>query len=113
MHRVCPGCHDLVPLEELCPNGCARADGRRPTPRRLALEEVWHSARWKKLKRRVHVRDRWRCRRCGLHDPSGEQLLAHHAGGFAGPNDPRAWDEAEVLTLCLPCSGAEDGGVRV
>ena len=27
-------------------------------------------------------------------------------------DDSRAWDEDEVVTLCLSCSGTEDGGVR-
>jgi hypothetical protein len=107
LSRLCPNCGEWLEPPALCPNGCLRSDGRVVDERRLALEAVWQSERWRRLSRRVRARD-GACVDCG----AIADLVADHVEGFDGPDDPRAWDPSLIVTRCRSCSGAKDGGRR-
>jgi hypothetical protein len=101
--KVCPACGAFVDAGGKCDCGGQRSDGRVPDARRLALEAVWNSARWKALSRLIRRRD-GKCVECG-----GPAEVADHDEGFDGPDDPRAWDETKIHAMCLRCSGSKDG----
>lgn len=62
----------------------------------------YHTARWKKLRWAVLVRDRFTCQRCGRLEGDTALLVANHKRPHRG--DPRLfWDERNIETACKPC----------
>ncbi len=55
--------------------------------------------RWLKLIKEIYKRDNFTCQTCGKH---GGLLNAHHILPLAG-NPELAFDEDNIVTLCVPC----------
>lgn len=63
----------------------------------------WYStARWRKLRWAVLVRDRFTCQRCGKLEGNTSQLVADHKRKHGG-NEARFFDMDGIETLCAPC----------
>jgi 5-methylcytosine-specific restriction endonuclease McrA len=95
--RICPGCGDIV----IGPCPC-RPGGKKATPRRTRNQKVWSSNAHRKQRLRVFERDDYTCQRCGHRTETGKGLIADHTRGI---DDVREFDDAELQTLCRPCSG--------
>jgi 5-methylcytosine-specific restriction enzyme A len=90
-----------------------------PTPgneqernRYRATAEPWRawyqSARWKRIRMAVFVRDLFTCRECGRAEHDTSKLVAHHKTPHKG--DPVLfWDEDSIETACCPC---HDGPIK-
>jgi 5-methylcytosine-specific restriction endonuclease McrA len=104
--RICPGCSTIV-IGKSCPNGC-RPGGKRTTTQRARNQKVWSSAAHKSQRLRIFERDDYRCVDCGHVDDSrtGKGLVADHRHGI---DMVRKFDDAELATRCLICSGRKDG----
>lgn len=108
VNRICPRCGDMVAGD------CRICDPRPLSPRKQRLHRVYHSARFKRLRRLTFGRDQWTCVDCGYADETrtGQALVADHVKPFDGPADPLAWELSNLATRCLECSGRKDGGRR-
>lgn len=64
---------------------------------------AWYgTARWRKLRWSILVRDLFTCRRCGLLEGNTSQLVADHVRPHRG--DQRLfWDEANLQAMCKAC----------
>ncbi|WP_245316517.1 HNH endonuclease [Mesorhizobium wenxiniae] len=60
-----------------------------------------NSARWKKLRLEVLVRDRFTCRMCKRIEPDTSRLVADHV--IPHRNDQVKFWEGELQTLCRTC----------
>lgn len=69
---------------------------------------VYNTARWRKLRTSILDRDDHQCQR-GLHGCSGVATTVGHVHPFHGPDDPLAWDEANLQAECAYCNSAEAG----
>lgn len=93
---------------------CAPARLARANKRRNARphRRVYLDPRWARTRRVVFRRDRYRCRHCDRHEPTGRGLVCDHKDPLpeilAAGRDP--FDPAECQTLCASCSGVKDGG---
>jgi 5-methylcytosine-specific restriction protein A len=81
-------------------------DGQKDTAARLA-EQPWqrwyNTARWKALRLRVFVRDRFQCQcGCGAIEGNTSRLVAHHKKPHRG-NEHLFWDEQNVETVLKSC----------
>ncbi|RUT88129.1 MULTISPECIES: HNH endonuclease [unclassified Mesorhizobium] len=66
----------------------------------------YNSARWKKLRMSVLVRDRFTCQRCKLVEPDTSKLVADHI--IPHRNDPVKFWDGKLQCLCRNChSGAK------
>lgn len=101
--RICGGCGQII--VGACPNGCVTGR-KRLTPRRRRNQKVWSSSAHRRQRPRVLERDDYTCQRCGWRDESetGAGLVADHVNGI---DEARAFDDHELQTLCLRCSGAK------
>ncbi|SIT53151.1 conserved hypothetical protein [Mesorhizobium prunaredense] len=61
----------------------------------------YNSARWKKLRMSVLVRDRFTCRMCKRIEPNTANLVADHV--IPHRNDPVEFWEGKLQTLCRTC----------
>jgi 5-methylcytosine-specific restriction endonuclease McrA len=97
--RICPGCQEIV----VGPCPC-RPGGKKTTPRRARNQKVWSSSVHRKQRLRILERDDYTCQHCGHRDrtETGKGLVADHKHGI---DAVRAYDDAELQTLCRPCSG--------
>lgn len=69
----------------------------------------WYStARWRKLRWSVLVRDRFTCQRCGRLEGDTSQLVANHKRPHRG-DERLFWDEGNIETACKPC---HDGPIQ-
>lgn len=68
--------------------------------------KVYSSAAHKHQRRRVLKRDGFTCVDCGFVDESGRELVADHIDGI---DEVREFDDVELATRCLTCSGRKDG----
>jgi 5-methylcytosine-specific restriction endonuclease McrA len=98
--RICPGCGDIV--SGACPRGC-RPGGKKLTPRRRRNQKVWSSTGHRNQRLRILKRDDFTCS-CGHEDRTGRSLVADHIHGI---DERRGYDDDELQTLCLWCSGAK------
>ena len=74
---------------------------------RREARRFYKSRRWRKMRRYVLERDRWRFQSCGL-PGSGD---VHHRVPLL--RDPGlALDPANLVTLCLPCHARADNFSR-
>lgn len=65
----------------------------------------WYStARWRALRMRVLMRDRFTCQwpGCGLMTADTSTLVADHKEAHRG-DEALFWDESNLQTLCKPC----------
>lgn len=62
----------------------------------------YHTARWKKLRWSVLVRDLFTCTRCERLENDTSQLVADHKRPHRG-DEALFWDENNLTTLCKPC----------
>lgn len=64
----------------------------------------YHTARWKRLRQSVFVRDGFACQwpGCGRIDGDTSRLVADHKVPHRGCA-ALFWDETNVQTLCKPC----------
>lgn len=74
-------------------------------------KDNWQAtAEWRRLRRACLARDLYRCARCGLHDPGGRRLTAHHITPRDQGGGPQL---GNLLTLCGACHDAvEKEGLR-
>lgn len=77
----------------------------------LAPWRKWYStARWRKLKAAIHLRDLYTCQMCGRVSDHG--IVADHKQPHRG-DAALFWDERNVETLCVSChSGAKQAQER-
>lgn len=69
----------------------------------------WYStARWKKLRWSVLLRDAFTCQRCGRLEGDTSQLVANHKRPHRG-NETLFWDDRNLETACKPC---HDGAIQ-
>ncbi|BCG72688.1 hypothetical protein MesoLj113a_38460 [Mesorhizobium sp. 113-1-2] len=61
----------------------------------------YNSARWKKLRMSVLIRDRFTCRMCRRVEPDTSKLVADHV--IPHRNDPVKFWEGKLQTLCRTC----------
>lgn len=99
--RICPGCKRIVTGP--CP---CRPGGKRATARRQRNHKVYATAAHKQQRRRILKRDGFKCVDCGHVDETGRSLVADHIRGI---DAQRAFDDSELATRCLICSGRKDG----
>lgn len=97
--RVCPrpGCPELVGPEGVCALGHGRPNNATWTNGRDRSKQ--HHFRLAVLNR-----DNNTCRRCGHHDPTTKQLVAHHV--------QPGYDKNAGLTLCHNCHATIDKNAR-
>lgn len=63
----------------------------------------WYkTARWRRLRAAILLRDMYRCQRCGRIGPDTSKLVADHIKPHRG-DDRLFWDEANLQTLCKAC----------
>ena len=63
----------------------------------------YNTARWRKLRWSILVRDRFTCRMCGKLEGDTSKLVADHKQPHRG-NERLFWDENNLETLCKsPC----------
>lgn len=88
------------------------AEGHSPT---LEPWRKWYStARWKRLKARVHLRDLYTCQmvKCGKVISSSAERIADHKEPHRG-DEHLFFDEENVWTLCKTChDGAKQRSER-
>lgn len=106
--RLCPRCGAFTY------GPCCELAGKGRTPRRERGIKVWHSRRFRRLRRVVFARDGYTCRDCGLVDATrtGRSLVAEHEVPFEDEHDPLAWDLANIVTRCARCAGRKDAALR-
>mgnify|MGYP003817883989 CR=1 FL=1 len=92
-----PNCIEL--LDE--PGLCARHKKYERKPYQGAQnpnKELYNSARWKNLAKKIKERDGYRCQRCG----SRNGLSVHHIKPPRG-NEDLFFDENNLVTICMRC----------
>lgn len=71
------------------------------------LRRLYGTARWKRLRKDVLLRDMFTCRMCGRLEHDTSKLVADHKRPHRG-DERLFWDERNLWTLCAPChSGAK------
>lgn len=96
--RVCleSGCGEWVtPPHRRCPEH-RRAQPRSPT------SAVVNTSRWRRLRRRVLERDRYRCRTCGAPATQVDHVVPVALGGDA-------YDERNLAASCVRCNASAGG----
>ncbi len=98
-----------------------QAGGRLATPAgedsrdRLNLWRRWYkTARWRKLRWKILLRDRFTCQMtgCGRVEHDTSRLVADHRVRHGG-DASLFWDEANLQTLCKSChDGTKQAGER-
>ncbi len=80
----------------------------RGRDRQRVVEEPWRrwyrTARWRKVRQAVFLRDRYTCRMagCGRLDGDTSRLVCDHVRPHRG-DEALFWDERNLQTLCKPC----------
>jgi len=74
----------------------------RDRERRQHGRRWYHSARWKKLRMDVLVRDLFTCQECGKIEVDTSQLVADHIEAHRG-DERLFWNEANLRCLCASC----------
>lgn len=70
---------------------------------------AWYrTARWRKLRMSVFVRDHFTCRECGRIDGNTSRLVCHHLTPHKG-DEELFWDENNLGCVCAPC---HDGPIK-
>lgn len=59
----------------------------------------YRKAEWLVKIKEIYERDNWTCQDCGKH---GDLLNAHHILPWTG-NPEKAFDDDNIITLCVPC----------
>lgn len=62
----------------------------------------YNTARWRRLRLKVFLRDLFQCRKCGRLDGDTSRLVCDHIDPHRG-DERKFWDEANLQTLCKPC----------
>lgn len=62
----------------------------------------YRTARWKRLRWSVLVRDRFTCQRCKRVEANTSQLVANHKTPHRG-DEALFWNEGNLETACKPC----------
>lgn len=103
--RICPRTQAICTT---CTRTCRRRERtvKKLTARRIRNMKVWGSKAHRRQRLRILARDGWACVRCGHHAPTGHGLVADHIHGI---DAVRVFDDSELQTLCLRCSGRKDG----
>ena len=68
----------------------------------------YRTARWKRLRWSVLVRDRFTCQRCGRTISDTSLLVANHKAPHRG-DERLFWDEGNLEAACKPC---HDGAIQ-
>lgn len=69
----------------------------------------WYgTARWRKLRWAVLLRDSFTCQRCGKLEGNTSLLVANHKRPHRG-DERLFWDEGNLETACKPC---HDGAIQ-
>jgi hypothetical protein len=116
------GClpRSMCPVGHLCQRcgyihfaGDPKCPDKRGNARRAAKPQrkVWHSARWKRVRRYIAMRSGQTCELCDTPTPLADGI-ADHKDGFRDEHDPRAWDTERMQWICRVCSGRKDGAAR-
>lgn len=79
-------------------------EAERSRQRRAIMPwRAWYStARWRRLRWSVLVRDLFACRRCGRPEADTSQLVADHVVPHRG-DGALFWDETNLQCLCKRC----------
>lgn len=77
----------------------ARSQFRRET---IPWRRWYDSARWKRLRWSVLVRDLFTCQRCGRIEGDPSKLVADHKTPHRG-DEALFWDSANLICLCASC----------
>lgn len=84
---------------------------RTPTDNRLTPAPYWkqwyHTARWRRLRDAVLLRDMFTCQMCGKMQHDTSKLVADHKIPHRG-RPHLFWNEANIQTLCAdPCHNSK------
>jgi 5-methylcytosine-specific restriction enzyme A len=66
---------------------------------------VYNTTRWRTLRQRILTRDDNECARPGCYAYAN---TVDHIEPFAGADDPLAWDEANLQSMCAHHHGQKD-----
>lgn len=107
--RICGHCGALIPAGQAHRHGTPSEQRKNHRPNATS---VYNTSRWRKLRASVLLRDDHTCW-CGVHGPShGVSMTVHHLEPFTGSDDPKAWDAANLVTLCPTHHGQQHGGAH-
>jgi 5-methylcytosine-specific restriction protein A len=99
---ACPNCGTT----KQSPGRCTRCS--RPTNhhknQRTNHTTVYNTTRWRTTRARVLQRNDHQCAMCGA-----TATTVDHIEPFTGADDPLAWDEWNLQSLCATCHGRKDG----
>lgn len=62
----------------------------------------YNTARWRKLRMQILIRDSFTCRMCGRLEGNTSQLVADHKVAHRG-DERLFWDTFNLQCLCKPC----------
>ena len=78
------------------------------SPEAQAYRHMYCTARWKRLRMEVIIRDGFKCRQCGRIEANTSKLVANHKTPHKGDLD-LFHDESNLECVCKPC---HDGHVQ-
>lgn len=97
-------------LASLAPKVAFTQDSQAKEQRVLApaIHKRWYgTARWKRLRWSILLRDLFTCQMCGRIEPDTSKLVADHKRPHRG-SEALFWLDTNLWTLCAPChSGAK------
>lgn len=91
----------------VAPRLARRTDAEGHSPEAEPLRRLYSTARWRRLRKAVIVRDNFTCRCCGVFEADSSKLVADHIKPHRGDLD-LFWDEDNLQTLrASPCHNAK------
>lgn len=89
--------------------GFAPDDKQAANRQRIVFEpwrKLYATARWRKLRMDVFMRDRFKCCMCLRVDGNTSRLVCDHVIPHKG-DEALFWDEDNLQTLCKPCHDSD------
>jgi 5-methylcytosine-specific restriction endonuclease McrA len=101
--HACPGCGAAKAGTGRCTR-CARPTNQRKN-QRTTVKGVYNTARWRTIRARVLERDDNECATPGCYAYAN---TVDHIEPFTSADDPLAWDEANLQSMCAHHHGQKD-----
>jgi 5-methylcytosine-specific restriction protein A len=97
------------PIDRLGPlvaRAGAGSGGENARDQQAPWRRWYKTERWRALRLRVFVRDRFTCKRCGRLESNTTLLVCDHVVPHRG-DERLFWDEHNLATSCKPCHDGE------